>query len=185
MNGRTVASNGYVLVRVGRSHHLADVRGYAYEHRVVAERTIGRRLRRGEIVHHIDGDKQNNDGSNLEVHATAAEHHYEHRSPESKHRLRKPGQGNPTILCACGCRSKLRRFDNSGRPRAFVSGHNPQRAPTRSTILRLLTDGPMHRDMLALRGGRSAHAVATALSKLRAAGRVEPIGAGRWRLSDG
>lgn len=56
--GRSVASNGYVLVRVGVEHHLADVRGYAYEHRLVAEEKIGRRLRDDEHVHHVDGDKQ-------------------------------------------------------------------------------------------------------------------------------
>lgn len=39
--GRSIASNGYMLVRVGLSHHLADVRGYAYEHRLVAEQKIG------------------------------------------------------------------------------------------------------------------------------------------------
>jgi len=38
-----------------------------HEHRVVAEQMIGRPLERGEIVHHIDGDKHNNDPSNLMV----------------------------------------------------------------------------------------------------------------------
>lgn len=38
-----------------------------HEHRVVAEKMIGRPLRKGEIVHHKDGDKQNNDPSNLSV----------------------------------------------------------------------------------------------------------------------
>jgi hypothetical protein len=28
--GRSLASNGYVLIRVGVGPHLADVRGYAY-----------------------------------------------------------------------------------------------------------------------------------------------------------
>ena len=27
--GRIIASNGYVMLRVGTDHHLADVRGYA------------------------------------------------------------------------------------------------------------------------------------------------------------
>lgn len=44
--GRSVASNGYVLIRVGVEHHLADVRGYAYEHRVVAEQKIKRALKK-------------------------------------------------------------------------------------------------------------------------------------------
>ena len=36
-------------------------------HRVVAEKTLGRPLRRGEIVHHLDGNKRNNAPDNLHV----------------------------------------------------------------------------------------------------------------------
>lgn len=75
--GRIVASNGYVLVRVGVDHHLADVRGYAYEHRLVAEQVIGRRLARGEVVHHRDHDTTNNAPDNLQV-LTRRQHHAEH-----------------------------------------------------------------------------------------------------------
>jgi hypothetical protein len=35
--GKSLASNGYILIRVGNDHPLADVRGYAYEHRLVAQ----------------------------------------------------------------------------------------------------------------------------------------------------
>jgi hypothetical protein len=38
--GKSIASNGYMLIRVGVNHHLSDVRGYAYEHRLVAEQKI-------------------------------------------------------------------------------------------------------------------------------------------------
>lgn len=72
--GRSVASNGYVLIRVGVGHHLADVRGYAYEHRLVAELMLDRRLRPGEAVHHKDENKRNNDPSNLQVMSSNAEH---------------------------------------------------------------------------------------------------------------
>lgn len=46
--------------------------GYRYigeraEHRLIAERQIGRPLNYNEIVHHKDGDHLNNDPSNLEV----------------------------------------------------------------------------------------------------------------------
>ena len=44
-----------------------------HEHRVIAEQIIGRPLAKGEIVHHKDGNKHNNDPSNLEV-MTQSEH---------------------------------------------------------------------------------------------------------------
>lgn len=48
-----------------------------HEHRIVAEKMLGRPLTETEIVHHIDGDKHNNDPSNLAV-MTQAEHMREH-----------------------------------------------------------------------------------------------------------
>ena len=36
-------------------------------HRVVAEDIVGRILRKDEVVHHKDGDRRNNDISNLQV----------------------------------------------------------------------------------------------------------------------
>jgi hypothetical protein len=42
-------------------------------HRVVAEQMLGRELEKGEIVHHIDGDKWNNKPENLQV-MTQSEH---------------------------------------------------------------------------------------------------------------
>lgn len=45
-----------------------------HTHRVVAEQILGRPLRPGEIVHHIDGNKRNNDPDNLMVFASQAEH---------------------------------------------------------------------------------------------------------------
>ena len=48
-----------------------------HRHRVVAEKMLGRPLKRGEIVHHIDGNKRNNEPDNLEV-MTQSEHIREH-----------------------------------------------------------------------------------------------------------
>lgn len=56
--------------------------GGRHEHRQVAEQTLGRDLLPGEIVHHIDGDKRNNDPSNIMVFPSQAEHvrwHTAHR----------------------------------------------------------------------------------------------------------
>lgn len=126
--GRSVASNGYVLIRVDKDHPLADVRGYAYEHRIVAEQIVGRPLRKGEQVHHRDGDKTNNAPENLEI-LTAAQHRYEHRSQTPKSQaLKKPGEINTQETCACGCGAQLQRFDGQGRPRRFIHGHNARGA---------------------------------------------------------
>lgn len=127
--GRSVASHGYVLIRVGVEHHLADVRGYAYEHRLVAEEKIGRRLRRGEIVHHVNGLKDDNRPENLEVHPSTAHHLAEHRAPGSI--KRPPGEPNPFVLCECGCGASFERFDASNRPRRFIAGHNSGRRERR------------------------------------------------------
>lgn len=45
-----------------------------HEHRVVAEQKLGRPLRNGEIVHHIDGDRRNNDPDNLMVLPSQSDH---------------------------------------------------------------------------------------------------------------
>jgi hypothetical protein len=120
--GRSVASNGYVLIRVGVGHHLADVRGYAYEHRLVAEEKLGRRLREGEVVHHIDGNTANNDPKNIDVLPSISFHRMRHRAKGCKRR--KPLEDNPLIECGCGCGERFLKYDSSNRPRKYISGHN-------------------------------------------------------------
>lgn len=44
-----------------------------HAHRVIMEETVGRPLRSDEIVHHIDGNAQNNSPENLTI-VTRAEH---------------------------------------------------------------------------------------------------------------
>jgi hypothetical protein len=58
----------------GRTYRKRDGR---HEHRIVAEEKLGRPLRRGEVVHHIDHDFRNNDSANLAV-MTQGEHMREH-----------------------------------------------------------------------------------------------------------
>ena len=43
----------------------ADCRGYMYEHLLMAERALGRPLKRGEVIHHINGIKNDNRNKNF------------------------------------------------------------------------------------------------------------------------
>ena len=56
-------------------------------HRTVAARLLGRELQPGEVVHHKDGNKQNNNPKNLMVFQSQAEHarwHREHRGGDAE-----------------------------------------------------------------------------------------------------
>lgn len=64
-----------------RESRLNTGEGKSYEktygrhtHRIVAEQKIGRKLRPGEVVHHIDGNKRNNCPENLMVFPSQHEH---------------------------------------------------------------------------------------------------------------
>lgn len=175
--GRTITEHGYVLIKVGFDHHLADVRGYAYEHRLVAEAKLGRRLRNDEHVHHADHNKSNNDPANLEV-LTVAEHRAEHRKPTSK--LPPLGTHNEKIACACGCGEMFDKLDSLGRIRRFVSGHNEHPSPTVDAVLKALSSGPCTRTAVVLATGLSKQAVAVCLSKLKKAKRARNVGRGLW-----
>lgn len=118
--GRVVASNGYVLLKMN-GHHLADVRGYVYEHRLIAEQKLGRRLRKSERPHHINGIKADNRPENIEVCKSEAHHRAAHRHVRQD--LRNPDAPNPVIKCACGCGNRMRRYDKWNRPRLLIQGH--------------------------------------------------------------
>lgn len=64
-----------------RTARLGSGEGKSYEklfgkhlHRIVAEEKLGRKLLPGEVVHHIDGNKRNNDPGNLMVFSSQEEH---------------------------------------------------------------------------------------------------------------
>jgi hypothetical protein len=74
--------NGYVKERKVFSNSK-------YEHREIAERSLGRKLNEGEVVHHIDHVRDNNKPSNLCVMSDKDHRHYHnwHRWMEKN----KPG----------------------------------------------------------------------------------------------
>lgn len=67
IGGRSVDLDGYALVATPDGHPNGRSIGRMLEHRLVAERKLGRYLRPEEVVDHIDGLQLHNDPSNLRV----------------------------------------------------------------------------------------------------------------------
>ena len=74
--GKYIDDKGYV--RVLKTDHPKNIRGYAYEHRLVMEEYIGRYLEPWETVHHINEIKIDNRLDNLYL-CTHAEHSAIHK----------------------------------------------------------------------------------------------------------
>ncbi len=86
--GGTIIQNGYVLIRVPN--------GYKRVHVMMAEKVVGRPLRKGEVVHHINCDPSDNRPSNLLI-CTVAYHkwlHYEMARRYAREHF-PPPQGDP------------------------------------------------------------------------------------------
>lgn len=79
---------GYNYCRTEPTHPRANTNGLYPLHRVLIENDLGRLLDPGEVVHHRDHDKKNDDLSNLEVLSNRA--HACHHRPEQ-----------PKIVCIC------------------------------------------------------------------------------------
>ena len=92
-----------------------------YDTDSLAEEKLGRALTAKELIHHINGNRQDNRPGNIDVLPSIAHHLRQHTGRDDLHPI---GEDNPIVVCACGCGQTFLRFDRWSRPRRFVSGHN-------------------------------------------------------------
>lgn len=75
--------SGYKEVWCGRGDGSRGRKdGYRLEHHLIVEDLIGRKLQKGEVVHHINGDKLDNRIENLSLFETMSLHRQAHNSLE-------------------------------------------------------------------------------------------------------
>ena len=75
VGGKCKDSHGYIRI-YSPSHLNKNKQGYVMEHRLVMEKKIGRLLTKNDIVHHLNGIKDDNRPENLDV--TDRKNHEKH-----------------------------------------------------------------------------------------------------------
>lgn len=177
-----ISSHGYVKVYIGRDNPKADSSGYAYEHRMVAEQILGRDLKPSEIVHHADGNRANNDPRNIGIHSSIRHHLNQHRSPDSS--LQKLNESNCIVMCGCGCEGTFLKYDKSGRPRKFITGHNKYLlGPRQQEVLDIIKKhGRISRKEIARLCNTKVTNIAQAMCRLNGKELILAKGGGIWEI---
>jgi hypothetical protein len=121
--GKRVTFSGYVEVR-NKDHHRARKNGYVFEHILVAEKKLGRKLNPNEQVHHKNKVKTDNRPENLEV-IDAGEHARLHAKERRKGKYircvvcnkqfyRKPSHVKRAKCCSLQCVGKYTQLKRKG-----------------------------------------------------------------------
>lgn len=70
---------GYMTVYKPEHHRANNIRR-VFEHILIMEEILGRKIKKGEPIHHIDLDRLNNDPKNLYLFSSHSEHQKSHTS---------------------------------------------------------------------------------------------------------
>lgn len=84
---RMITPHGYVKIRVGGNHPLADPNGYVYEHLIVWVSAGNPRPSKGWLIHHRNEVKSDNRLGNLEL-KKKTRHGVDHASPLTDEQVR-------------------------------------------------------------------------------------------------
>jgi len=79
-------AKGYVFLTI--PHETTNDKRYVQEHRLVAEKALGRPLKYDEVVHHVNGDKADNRNNNLLI-CTKSYHSWLHRKMSNLYQREK------------------------------------------------------------------------------------------------
>lgn len=83
--GGRIRMLGYILIN-SPNHPNKNSLGYVREHRLIVEKKIGRYLKKGEVIHHINEIKDDNRIENLMLFPNESEHMKLHRLKNKKNK---------------------------------------------------------------------------------------------------
>lgn len=102
-------------------------RGRVGEHRLVAAEMLGRELRAGEVVHHINGDPADNRPENLRVYASHADHIRDHGFS---------GENHPRAVLTQAQADEMRRMHIRGWTSRQLASHFAVGVSTAKRVIR-------------------------------------------------